>query len=214
MTGDEYRRAFGLSETPKSDPDKALQLALDIRKFEIDLYWKRAAYFWAFLAVTLAGYLSLLLAQYSSRPEKGEALLTVLCLGVVFSVAWYFVNRASKFWQENWERHVDLLEDNVVGPLYKTVLSDTDLHFANLSGPYRFSVSKINQLLSLFVVVLFLVLLAATLFRYYRFGWPPDLFATTLLILTTLAVLVLYWKGQTKLGDSVVRATRRRTEVG
>ena len=33
---------------------------MDIRKFEIDLYWKRAAYFWAFIAATFAGYFALL----------------------------------------------------------------------------------------------------------------------------------------------------------
>lgn len=67
MTTDEYKKAFGLSETPKSDAEKALQFALDIRKFEIDLYWKRATYFWAFLAVTLAGYFTLLVAKDVSR---------------------------------------------------------------------------------------------------------------------------------------------------
>lgn len=44
----------------KTDPNQALasalDRALDSRKFEIELYWKRATYFWAFLAVTLAGY--------------------------------------------------------------------------------------------------------------------------------------------------------------
>lgn len=135
------------------------------------------------------------------------------CLGVVFSVAWYFVNRASKFWQENWEKHVDLLEDSVVGPLYKTVLSDADLRFTKWSGPYRFSVSKLNQLLSLFVVLLFLVLLAATLWRYYRLGWPPDLLATMMLILTIVAVTALYWKGRTGPGVSRVRAESRKTEI-
>ena len=213
MTSDDYKKAFGLSENPKSDAEKALQLALDIRKFEIELYWKRATYFWAFLAVTLAGYFTLLVAKDVSLNEKGEALLTVSCLGVVFSVAWYFVNRASKFWQENWEKHVDLLEDAVVGPIYKTVLSDADLRFTKWWGPYPFSVSKLNQLLSLFVVLLFLVLAVATLSRYYRFGWPPDPLATTMVILTVAAVAALCWKGRTGRGASRVRAERRATEL-
>jgi len=34
----------------------AFDLAHGIRKFEIDLYWKRAAYFWAFISVALAGF--------------------------------------------------------------------------------------------------------------------------------------------------------------
>lgn len=40
---------------------------------------------------------------------------------------------ASKFWQENWENHIDLLEDYVTGPLHKIY-----------SAGESFSVSKIN----------------------------------------------------------------------
>jgi hypothetical protein len=88
-------------------------------------------------------------------------------------VAWYFVNRASKFWQENWENDVDLLENAVVGPLYKTVMLDADLSFWKLNGPYPFSVSKINQLLSLFVVVLFFLLAAGRSTVISGGGGPP-----------------------------------------
>jgi len=35
---------------------RRLEKILDIRKFEIDLYWKRATYFWAFIAASLTGY--------------------------------------------------------------------------------------------------------------------------------------------------------------
>lgn len=55
---------------------------LDIRKFEIDLYWKRATYFWAFLAVTLAGYFTLRAANINDDAKK-DTLLIVSCLGVV-----------------------------------------------------------------------------------------------------------------------------------
>lgn len=44
----------------KSEIDKkyieAFKLAVDTRKFEIELYWKRATYFCAFIAMTFAGY--------------------------------------------------------------------------------------------------------------------------------------------------------------
>lgn len=214
MTAEEYRRAFLLGAS-KSDSERILSFALDIRKFEIDLYWKRATYFWAFLAVTLAGYFTLLTAKDISEDQRGKALLIVSCLGFVFSVAWYFVNRGSKFWQENWEKHVDLLEDSVIGPLYKTVLSDDTLHFAKVWGPYPFSVSKLNQLLSLFFVFLFFLLAAATLCHYYRFGWPPDLQSTLVVILTIAAVVAFCWKGRSspRIEPSRVRAERRQTEI-
>src|SRR5437763_9974396 len=116
MNQQKYNEEFKRED--KADHDsalaRALDRALDIRKFEIELYWKRATYFWAFLAVTLAGYFTLRAANIDDR-AKGNALLLVSCLGVVFSVTWYFVNRASKFWQENWGNHVNLLEGKVIG---------------------------------------------------------------------------------------------------
>ena len=203
MTRDEYNRAFHLPREPKTEKEEAsesskaamaacesaLTIALDIRKFEIDLYWKRATYFWSFLAVTLAGYFGLLVAMDLPDKQRGEALLTVSCLGFVFSLAWYFVNRASKFWQENWEKHVDLLEDAPIGPLYKTVLSDSRLRWWRFAGPYPFSVSKLNQLLSLFVAGLFLLLAATTSHRYYRIGRPIDKFANGVVALTAAIVV-------------------------
>jgi hypothetical protein len=161
---------------------RALDRALDIRKFEIELYWKRATYFWAFLAVTLAGYFAVRSANIDDR-AKGEAQLILSCLGVVVSLTWYFVNRASKFWQENWEHHVNLLEGKVIGPLYKTVLSDEGISFRKFSGPYPFSVSKLNQILSLFVLGLFLLLVLATLYHYYYCcAGSPDFVATGMII--------------------------------
>jgi hypothetical protein len=219
MTRDDYDQAFDLSKAPRPNRSKrALALALDVRKFEIELYWKRATYFWAFLAVILAGYFALLAANLQCA-EKGEALLTTSCLGVIFSIAWYFVNRASKFWQENWESHVDLLEDAEVGPLYKTVLGRTGSSFCNfwkLNGPFRFSVSKLNQLLSLFVVALFALLAARTWHRYYYHnGTPLCSFAWLLVLLTGCAVVVLLVCGRTgpMCKKKLVCAEKRETEI-
>jgi hypothetical protein len=111
-------------------------------------------------------------------------------------VTWYFVNRASKFWQENWENHVNLLEGEVIGPLYETVLGDADISFWKLNGPYPFSVSKLNQILSLFVLGLFVLLAGTTLLRYYCCARPPNVFAIVTVILTALAVVCLWlWGG-------------------
>jgi hypothetical protein len=211
VTREEYNKAFGLPADPKIDLEKLLDRALDIRKFEIGLYWKRAAYFWAFLAITLGGYFEVLRTNFQ-RAEKAEALLAISCLGFVFAVAWYFVNRASKFWQENWENHVDLLEGAVCGPLYKTVVRDADLRFWKLHGPYPFSVSKINQLLSLFVVVLFFLLAAATVYHYYGIAWWPPVL---MVALTVAATVVLGSCGRTNLDTKVknVHGVSRSTEI-
>lgn len=110
ITPEEYKTAF------KGKEPEALKQALDIRKFEIELYWKRAAYFWTFIGATMAGFLAI---QASSAQNKQDLAVILACLGIVFSFAWVCVNRGSKFWQENWEKHVDVLEDEVTGPLYK-----------------------------------------------------------------------------------------------
>lgn len=131
---------------------KALEQALDIRKFEIELYWKRATYFWTFIAASLAGFGAI---QISTAPSKADLSVILSCLGIVFSIGWLCVNRGSKHWQENWENHVDMLEDEKVGPLYKVVLTrarpkggrEWTQHFLN--GPSQISVSKINQIISL-----------------------------------------------------------------
>ena len=64
-----------------------MELAPDVRKFEIDLYWKRATYFWAFTGAALAGYLTVLTGK--DVENRADALLIVSCLGLIFSVAWY-----------------------------------------------------------------------------------------------------------------------------
>ena len=131
---------------------EALKCALDIRKFEIELYWKRATYFWTLIAAAFAGYFALASSQ---KPHPGLVFL-VSCIGFLLSVGWYLVNRGSKFWQENWERHVDILEDEIMGLLYKTTLAKSNFCFWKLWSGYPYSVSKVNQLISLFIAMVWL----------------------------------------------------------
>ncbi len=158
----QYEEAF------KGKEEKALNQALDIRKFEIELYWKRAAYFWTFIGATMAGFLAIQ-ASSSDAQNKQDLSVILSCLGLVFSFAWFCVNRGSKYWQENWEKHVDLLEDRVTGPLYKIVLSrNSEMSIKEkviniVTGPHNISVSKINQIISLYVSILWGVLLLHTL---------------------------------------------------
>src|SRR5260370_35684849 len=77
----------------------------------------------------------------------------VCCLGFLLSLGWYLVNRGSKYWQENWERHVDLLETNEIGPLYKTTISPEEFPLFRFWGGYPYYVTKINQLISLFLTL-------------------------------------------------------------
>lgn len=201
----QYKARFSKEKSVDADSIQAAALshALDIRKFEIDLYWKRASYFWTFIGAALAGYVAV---QASNSLTKTSPSILLSCLGLVFSFAWLLANRGSKYWQENWENHVDMLEDAVTGPLYKVVLSrrKPSGHSAFIShaltGPSPFSVSKINQLLSLFVTLIWIVLLFTSLPPFSiraPVNWTYSLEVTGAM-LTCIALFIL---GRTHEGD-------------
>lgn len=191
---EQYDKSF-----PESVRKEALKNILDIRKFEIELYWKRATYFWIFIGATFAGYISLL----NSSAPNNKSIYTVLLLGVVFSLCWYLVNRGSKFWQLNWEKHLDAMENEIIGPLYKTTI-ERDYYKSRwyvLSGPYPFSVSKINILLSLFVLVLWLGILVDFIYSHKNlfeisFRNSINYYGYTSLIALIFGVVILVY-GQT-----------------
>lgn len=116
---------------PKRKIEKAYERAAQTREFEIKLYWERAKYFWAFITTIYVAYYNVLINVYD-KTHGSFPLLVLSGLGLFFAVAWILVSKGSRHWQENWERHIALLEDEVTGPLFK-------LYKAN-----SFSVSKTN----------------------------------------------------------------------
>ena len=128
---------------------------------------------------------------------RSDVLFVSACIGTVLSVALYFVNRGSKFWQRNWEYHVDLLEDSAIGPLYKHVFAKDDDNFWNLTSAYPFSVSNINSILSMFFVCIFFLLAMFNSgldhFEEFSLSWPKILVG----LLSLLAILRLYKDGHT-----------------
>lgn len=145
---DENTKNIGnTNNTEESKIEKAYREASEVRRFEIQLYWERTKYFWAFITTIYVAYYNVFLNIYKQTNGK-LPLLVLAALGFIFSVAWVLSNKGSKHWQENWENHIDLLEDKVTGPLHK-------IHKANAS----YSVSKINQYLSYIVSVCSLGLL-------------------------------------------------------
>ena len=201
MNTSEYQKRFAEPQPPRSKDDikeantragRALAYALDIRKFEIELYWKRGTYFWAFIVAAFAGYG----LTYKTSEQEPWLSLLFSALGFVFSFAWYLVNRGSKFWQSNWERHVDLLEDITLGPLYKVVAVTRDNSSGNpLTSPAQFSVSKLNQILSVFVVVFWLLLFVRSLLPV-SVNLPPDLYKMTILALVAAFLYFLFRFGK------------------
>lgn len=209
ITPEEYEAAFEGKEA------EALKQALDIRKFEIDLYWKRAAYFWTFIGATMAGFLAI---QASSAQNKQDLSVILACLGIVFSFAWVCVNRGSKFWQENWEKHVDVLEDKVTGPLYKIVMSRNSMNKVSekvvhlITGPSSISVSKINQIISLYVFALWVILLFYSL-PEFGFNKPINWFYSALVALSVSICLTFLWLGRSYGGGYFHTAKIRKSRV-
>jgi hypothetical protein len=213
MNNVEYRRAFGIDPLDKSILDGALDNALDIRKFEIELYWKRASYFWTLIAAAFAGFFVILGA--TNIPEKKFLAFTVACVGFFFTFAWFQVNRGSKKWQENWENHVDLLEDAAIGPLYKTVLSrkSGDGLFETLvTGPSNISVSKINQIVNLFTLVIWVVLAYSSL-DTIGINYPLSIKHVVVFAITVMFCILILVGGKTHPGSHAPVASLRSTTI-
>lgn len=209
LTPEEYETAFAGKEP------QALEQALDIRKFEIELYWKRATYFWTFIGASLAGFIAI---QASDSANKKDLSIILASLGLVFSFAWFCANRGSKFWQENWEKHVDQLEDKVTGPLYKIILarnkpaSIREKCVDVVTGPGRISVSKVNQLISLYVCLLWVVLLGYSL-PEFDIDKSVNWFYVLIIGLSICTCLSFPWLGQSYGGGYFHTAQRRKSRV-
>lgn len=159
---------------------KALEKAHEIRKFEIDLYWKRTLYFWGFQVV--------IFLAFSNFCSKTEWLIASIMsfLGLITAYMWSLANRASKFWQENWELHIDLLEEEITGNLYKNVLCYKE------NQNNAFSVSKINLRLSEVFSIAWMVLLIITFSKTEFFNKINFVDSVPLLVFITAIVAIIF----------------------
>ncbi|MCG6228351.1 hypothetical protein [Vibrio furnissii] len=231
---EDYWHEFSGNGTSDTKTIEAFKFALDTRKFEIELYWKRTAYFWTFISVVFTGFGLLQWEKTGADtgiPDglNGTIQFFLACFGFLLSFSWYFTNRGSKQWQENWEHHVDQLEDKVTGPLYKTVLkrrlpkdqpktdfkSERERRLAFLdfyiAGPSAHSVSKINQVISLYVTFLWCVLLIYTIWGNSGFGL--DRYTGFVLVVTLLTALYIGFMGRTSFGPHGNYATVRSSSI-
>lgn len=170
LSYEEYEKAL-IKNVDKDRAEAAFKKAWETRNFEIDMYWKRATYFWAFIASTFVGYFS---AVTADKPDP-NIIFIIICVGFILSMAWHLTNKGSKTWQRHWEEHIDLLEDNYTGPLYKIV-----------SAQKTYSVSKINEIVSLVFVAMWALL-------GYKFYIEKglDQFATMAISIVGLALMAM-----------------------
>lgn len=122
------------------------------------MYWKRAQYFWSFLAVIFAGYFLLITAN--NQISEAYTLLTA-AIGVLMSFAWYLVNRGSKRWQEHWEKMIAKYEREINFIVYE---DKTDIDQGIIKAG-KFSVSKVNIIVSLIIFLSWIYILGMTIFQ-------------------------------------------------
>lgn len=169
---------------------KRLDLAVQTRNFEIELFWKRSLFFWGFIAAAFAGYAALQLAN----PNLATS---VACFGMVCSFCWALVTRGSKYWQENWETKVDECEGAVIGRFF-AVETAVQTHKGRWLQSRRYSVSKISMALSDYVFLMWIGLITND--ALVRFGsddlkvllkqWGPVAFIVLSLLFMSLLVFV------------------------
>ena len=160
----QYYLRFGIDINKPARPvfdkeklEKAYLKAWENRDFEINKFWTRAAYFWGFIVLIFGGYITILTGEHSKDAIKMHLDLYLLQLGWLFSVTWYLAIRGSKAWQRNWEAHIDYLENYVSGPIYKTVF---------YPGKNFYSVSKLNEVMSVVVIMVWFGLILQHILSY------------------------------------------------
>ncbi len=112
---------------------------LDLRKFEIENFWKRALFFWGALAIVLLAY---------SKSELGLKYQPIIAfIGFLYNIIFSLSLRGSKYWQEHWEVMATEYENKNNFSLVNEANYEPDFK-SFFTHPYRFSVSKLTMFLS------------------------------------------------------------------
>ena len=171
---DNYWDCMGLLSYPsvncKKQRKEAYKRAHEIRQFEIQLFWTRGTYYWAFILAAFTAHFALLsllfdvehypFSFYNVYNLPRFSLLALIITSLFcyfFSLCWVLMNKGSKFWQENWEKQIYMLENEFSGSLYRTMLdteNKDDFCACRWSlKPYNYSVTKITALTSVVLTI-------------------------------------------------------------
>jgi len=178
LTFDMYDETFCSNEILLKE---AYNRAWETRNFEIDKFWLRTAFFWGFIAIIFGGYVTVMTSDNNEKLLLMNFDFYLILLGIIFSLAWLLVIIGSKNWQENWEAHIDMLEDKITGPLYKTINCP--------SIPY-YSVSKINIFLSVLIIIVWIAILLQNLI-FVKSLKEINLHIVFSVIITIIAIFLL-----------------------
>lgn len=175
---DEVQKGQTLSKESLCKIKEAYNKSHDIRKFEIELYWKRAGYFWAFITTIIAIF-GLCIKDINTNYFILSPLIANV--GFITALCFYYVNMSSKYWQENWEHNVYNLEFYVSGNLYK-------INYSNETG-VKHSVSGVNNELSKILCLIWLLIFIGS-YAYIIFNsYLIDVYPLICFIFPTLFII-------------------------
>lgn len=199
----DYKKDF--IDVDKNQIEAAFNKAWEAKNIETDLYWKRATYFWALQAVSFAGYFSV--SESVKQVTAPEGLFIIICIGFITSMALALINKGSKTWQRYWEIHIDMLEDKVTGPLFKTTTTNK-----------TYSTTKINEIISWSFVTAWIGFGAKYFGDYLTFSNLPnyevDWLVISACILTFYFTGAMFWgHGRGRFRESPVTFYRRSMKV-
>lgn len=110
---------------------------------------------------------------------------------------------------------MDMLENEIVGPLYKTILhrpENRNFFERHIIGPQAISVSKVNLVVSIFTIVMWVVLLVHSL-PPFHYSWAVSWKHLTVGGVTLVFILFMRFGAATHLGSHHHVVTKRTTEI-
>ena len=202
----EYIEQFGSSRhcTPETECSKCtiancsdkkrikelMQLAMEQRKFAIEFYWKRASYFWLFVGAMFVAYTATLPDKDTLDLVQSERINLFVCLvGFFSSVAWYMANRGSKYWQENWELHIEFLSKKLGTPIFEVLMYPRKSATGSPLSYYPYSFTRVNLFLNIIIIIVWAVLSLLGLASLLDIS--PDDYITYKVLLIGIAGLVV-----------------------
>jgi|GEM_PF-6053165 hypothetical protein len=127
------REEYGNHFRGNSKKAKALEYCYKRLDEEINLYWSRSNYFLMIMLLLPAAYYSVWMSYFPEATKDTlfpkvlkVVLLSISLLGVLLSYIWLLTLKSCKIWQKNWEKHIERLEDGVIGPLLKMTYHERD----------------------------------------------------------------------------------------
>ncbi len=139
-----------MEHTPQSIERAKYDAASRAREFEIDLFWKRALFFWGFLAAAFV-------ALVATDGKSPRLAVVIASFGAVCAWTWTLGNRGSKFWYESWERKLQAAEHPITGVLFGQIEKPKDEGW--WLSARRYSVSRLAIGLSDFTLIVWAVIL-------------------------------------------------------